>query len=1067
MKTDSLCVDASRIDLRKDNELSWLINSEYPESPVSSFLALLTTVVYRNSYNEAFSLPLYSYINKSGLETLAEYFVQQSFTFDSNINPTLPELSRAIASTLASSASAKTQINYDEIAGIIVCLSEKPLSQEMLDAVETLHNQTNSELTCLVTNTDESVEISFLKSNSSRYQRIPEYLCNLANAVEKNPHQCIHNFNILSPEEIQQQLIFGRGEKVSLPDRPVYKNIEAFAVETPQAIAASCRQEQLTYSELNHQANQLAHFMRQFPVEIGDKVVAFLERSTDIVKAIFAIHKVGAVYVPIDPAFPTERIRAILAEVNPKLILTNSDAEAVLKDIDIPRLNLENSGEMLDSLPSTNPEINFQIDSESHIFFTSGTTGKPKGVVATHRNLVQYLSAARDRYKFSRSDKFISAARFTFSINLFKILTPLYVGGSVRILPREVVLNLPQLCQEIQQATVFHLGPSLLKQLLPYIEENFPDFSSFNQLRHVSSGGDMVPPEVLEKLKKIFVNAEVYVIYGSSEISCMGCTYEVSRDITLERTKVGKPHQNMSVRLFDQHGNMVPIGAPGKLYFSGDGLIKGYLNREDLTAEKFTQIDGDRFYCIGDIGRFDTEGNIELLGRDDFQVQVRGMRVELPEIEYYLKRFAAIADCVVVGRVLENNTDTSLVAYLVLKSGSDATAMQIREHLNKFLPDYMVPTIFVKLDKLPTNHNAKLDRSQLPSPNIDNLLVTAAFEQAADPIETFLIELWEKLFNIQGIGVNYDFFELGGDSLLAVQFLMEVQKRYETFIPISTLLEISTIKDIAGIIRGEIKIPELGNVTVLKQGNALLPPLFCLYGVLLYKDLADSLDIENIVCAVYLQEEIDVINKGKDSREFQEFPDVTRITQLYLKSIKKYQQQGPYFLCGESFGGIIALEVARELMKQGDEVKLVAMLDTHVPGFTDRLSTWQKAMIHLQTGGIGSVYGKILAKLASKDNRPKRKENAIQSAGSGDELADVRKYIRKKAIDNYVVEPYDYPVLLCRATKRSEFEPKQVDLGWGEYIKNLSVVDIEGDHLGILAKGQVEALAAELSKYMI
>jgi hypothetical protein len=238
MRTDSQCVDASRIELKKDNELSWLINHEYPESPVSSFLALLTTVVYRNSYNEAFSLPLYLYTSKyssnNGLGNLAEYFVKQSFTFDSNINSTLPELSRAIASTLASSALEKTPSNYDEIAWIIVCLSEKPLSQEMLDAAEALHNQTNSELTCLVTNTDESVEIAFLNSNSSRYQRIPEYLCNLATAVGKNPHQCIHTFNILSPEEIQQQLRFGRGEQVSLPDRPVYQNIEAFAVETPR-----------------------------------------------------------------------------------------------------------------------------------------------------------------------------------------------------------------------------------------------------------------------------------------------------------------------------------------------------------------------------------------------------------------------------------------------------------------------------------------------------------------------------------------------------------------------------------------------------------------------------------------------------------------------------------------------------------------------------------------------------------------------------------------------------------------------------------------------------------------
>jgi amino acid adenylation domain-containing protein len=1066
MKTSTPCFSGiSTIEQWKSDNLSQLINSEYVESRISSFLALLSTVIYKNTYNEIFSVPIYLYINHADLEKSPKDCVQKSFVFDSNANPTFDELSELIKYALASYTPEKTISDNDSV-GVIVLVYEQSLSPQMIDVAQSLHQETNSELTCIISNISKLGEIHFLNNNSIRYQRIPEYLSNLATAILNNPNQCIHSFNILSPNEIEQQLIFGQGEKVSIANRPVYKNIEFFATKTPNALAVSSGQKNLTYSQLNCEANQLAHFFLQFPIAIGDKVIAFLPRTTDVINAILAIHKVGAVYVPLDPTFPKERILAILQEVKPQLILTYSEGEEILKNIDIPIFNLEYSGEILTSFPVNNPEIKVNLDHESHIFFTSGTTGKPKGVVATHRNLVQYLSSARNKYKFSSNDRFISTARFTFSISLFKILTPLYVGGSLRIVDRDVVLNLPHLCQELEQITTFHFGPSLLKQLLPYIEENYKDFSPFNKIRHVSSGGDMVPPEILEKLKKIFINAEVYVIYGSSEISCMGCTYQVPRNITLTKTKVGKPHQNMSVRIFDKYGNMVPIGVPGKIYFAGDGLVKGYLNLEKLTAEKFIEIDGERFYSIGDIGRFDTEGNIELLGRDDFQVQIRGMRVELPEIEYHLKRFPGISDCVVVGRVLEENSDISLIAYLVLKINSNITAMKIREHhLYKFLPDYMIPTIFVQLDKLPTNHNAKLDRSQLPAPNIDNILVSATFEKSADDIESVLIAYWEKMFKIEGIGVNHDFFELGGNSLLAVQFLIEVQKRYDKFIPISVILELSTIKDIAAIIRGDIIVPEMGNLTILKQGNSLLPPLFCLYGVLLYKDLADSLDIENIVCSVYLQEEIDVIQKGVNSQEFQDFPNVKRITQLYLNSIKKYQQQGPYFLCGESFGGIIALEVARELIKQGEEVKLVAMLDTHVPGFADRLSTWRKAMIHLMNEGIDSFSAKVWRVLANKDNM-RREGKLTTKTNSDDEFADVRRYFRKKAIDTYVIEPYDYPVILFRATQRSDFEPKQIDLGWGEYIKHLTVINIEGDHLGILTKGYVDSLATELSKYI-
>lgn len=1064
MKTSSV-FDAS-IGIRQYNDLSQLINYRYVESCVPSFLALLSTVIYRHTYNEIFSVPVYSYTKSyTNNEKLSQGFVKKSFIFDSNINFTLDELSKSIKCTLENFSAEKITTN-DDSANVLVLLSEKMFSQQIVDDAKALQKLTKVELVCIITNSQQLVEISFLNTDSSRYQLIPEHLYNLANNIAKNPSQCIHYFNILSSDEIKQQLMFAQVEKVSISDRPVYKEIEFFASETPNALAVSSSQKNLTYGQLNRQANQLAHFFLQFPIAIGDKIVAFLPRTTDIINAILAIHKVGAVYVPIDPTFPKERILAILQEVKPQLILTYSEGEDILENIDIPRFNLEYSQAVLNTFPVNNPEIKVNLDHESHIFFTSGTTGKPKGVVATQRNLVQYLSSARNKYKFSSDDRFISTARFTFSISLFKILTPLYVGGSVRIVDRDVVLNLAQLCQELQGITVFHFGPSLLKQLLPYIEENYRDFSPFNKIRHVSSGGDMVPPEVLEKLKKIFINAEVYVIYGSSEISCMGCTYQVSRDIVLKKTKVGKPHQNMSVRIFDKYGNMVPIETPGKLYFAGDGLTKGYLNLEKLTAEKFIQIDGERFYSIGDIGRFDSEGNIELLGRDDFQVQIRGMRVELPEIEYYLKRFPGIIDCVVVGRAMEENSDISLVAYLVLKINSNITAIKIREHLHKFLPDYMIPTIFVQLDKLPTNHNAKLDRSQLPAPNINNILVSSTFETSTDDIESVLIAYWEKMFKIEGIGVNHDFFELGGDSLLAVQFLIEVQKRYDKFIPIAVILERSTIKDIAAIIRGDIIVPEMGNLTILKQGNSLLPPLFCLYGVLLYKDLADSLDIENIVCSVYLQEEIEVIQKGIHSQEFQDFPNVKRITELYLNSIQKYQQQGPYFLCGESFGGIIALEVARELIKQGEEVKLVAMLDTHVPGFADRLSTWRKAMIHLMNEGMGSFSAKVWSKLINKDYMVRQEGKLTTKTDSDDEFADVREYFRKKAIDTYVIEPYDDPVILFRATQRSDFEPKQIDLGWGEYVKNLTVINIEGDHLGILTKGYVDSLATELSKYM-
>ena len=805
------------------HNLSTLINIKYSaKSRISIFLAILSTVLYRKTYNESFSVPIYLPVtNKERESSLDKDFLKKSFAFDSKTDPTLEELSNIIQFQLDSSYSEDTKID-NEIKDVVVLLSNKPFSQETEDAAKTLQQFTNSKLICIISNTNDFIEISYLQANLSGYQYIAKYLYNLANAILLNPDQCIHSFNILSSDEIEQQLSFGQGEKVSISDRPVYKDIEIFANKTPDKLAVSCGLKNLSYSELNSEANKLAHYLLKCSVTTGDIVIAFVQRSTDIIKVILAIHKVGAVYVPIDPNFPTERIMAILREVQPKFILTHSKGEEVFDNIDIPRLNLDCSSEILDSFPSKNPEINVNLDNESYIFFTSGTTGKPKGVVATHKNLVHYLSVARNKYKLNHHDKFISASRFTFSINLFKIFTPLYIGGSVRILHQDDVLNLPKLCQELQEATVFHFGPSLLKQLLPYIEQNFTDFSSFSKLKHVSSGGDMVPPEILEKLKKIFVNAEVFVIYGSSEISCMGCTYEAPRNITVEKTKVGKPHQNMSVRIFDKHGNMVPIGSPGKLYFAGDGLVKGYLNREDLTAEKFTEIEGERFYCIGDVGRFDHQGNIELLGRDDFQVQIRGMRVELPEIEYYLKRFPTIADCVIVSKILEHNTENSLIAYLVFKNNSHSSDLEIREYLHQLLPDYMIPNIFVTLDKLPTNLNGKIDRHALPIPKRGNQ--NQELVKPRNVVERNIADIWEDILGFE-VGIDQDFTSLGGHSLQATQIISRLRDVFKVDIPVYAMLQsnhesaLTNIISLAEYVTDSSKSENVRQITELQPVN--------------------------------------------------------------------------------------------------------------------------------------------------------------------------------------------------------------------------------------------------------
>lgn len=818
-------------------------------------------------------------------------------------------------------------------------------------------------------------------------------------------------------------------------------------------LAAHCGGKSISYRDLNARATRLARLLHAKGVQKSDRVVVAVPPSLEILIAILALHKLGAVYVPLDPGFPANRIAVILAEVEPRYILGLANSSFL--PVEARDLFIDVSVPSADVAVEINPDVT--LNDISHIFFTSGTTGKPKGVVADHRNLLHYITSAVERYGFNETDHFIAAARYTFSISLFELMVPLAAGAEVTLLPRDQVLDMQQLSAAVSRATVFHFGPSLLKQLLPYIEQHYPSFDSFNRLHHVSSGGDMVPPEILEKLKTIFRNAEVFVIYGSSEISCMGCTYEASRSEKITRTKVGRAFGGMQVRILDDQLRPVKLGEVGSLYFSGPGLVTGYLNQPVLTAEKFVELNGERFYAIGDVGRADESGDIELLGRADFQVQIRGMRVEILEIEHYLKSLPAVADCVVVARQQAEDSDQALVAYLVIRDGEPTSAAYFADYLKQYLPDYMIPGQFVRLKKLPLNHNGKLDRSQLPAPDANNLLLTGSYQAPETEVQRGLLAMLQSLFNVDGIGINHDFFELGGDSLTAVRYLMEVDKQFGRFVPIPFLLEHPTIRQLAEVIENKKPVTGVGDVVVLKHGNSE-PPLFCLYGVLLYRDLALSLDTPRTVCGVYLEEEMLLLQPGVDVAEVQALHSVDQIARRYLRSITTFQTHGPYYLAGESFGGIIALEVARLLREQGEEVHLVAMLDSMAPGFWQSLSPARKLIRHLK---------KVLRERRAYLNRSllrKIKNNIFKSRVGP--AADQRANARALASSTYHPETFSEPVVLFKAKERTEFEPESADLGWGRFLSRLTVHEVSGDHLGMLQEGTVQDLAAKLRPYL-
>ncbi len=631
---------------------------------------------------------------------------------------------------------------------------------------------------------------------------------------------------LLTAPEREWLAAMGTGRIRALPDALAHESFEAHCAARPDATALRFRDQTLSYAQLNRRANQLAHHLLAHGVGVDDPVVVCVEPGFDIAIALLATFKAGAVYVPLDPGYPQARIRAILDDTQPKLILTHAHLVERLGLGGAAHFMLDRDTALLAPQATTNPALDLQAAQTASIYYTSGTTGKPKGVMASRANVRAYLQLARERYQIDANDVMPAIARFSFSISMFELMAPLVCGATLIILEREHVLDLERLAETLSEVTFFHAGPSLLKNLLAHLRENPAAPGRFARVRHASSGGDMVAPELLESLKETFGNAEVFVIYGCSEISCMGCTYPVPRDAIVTRTYVGRPFDNVTVRVLDSALNPVPAGIAGEICFAGDGVVKGYLNRPELSAEKFVDIDGLRFYRTGDMGRFSDDGWLEILGRNDFQINVRGMRIEIGEVEYHLRKAPGVRDGLVMAKAAPSG-ENSLVAYVVPTDRGGANAddrallAALRRHMATHLPDYMLPVAYVVLAALPLSPNGKIDRMALPAPSA-TAFGSHDYEAPVGDVEVLLARIWSEVLGLDRIGRRDHFFELGGHSLLATQVLSRVRRDLGLALALRTVFDKPTLADLAAELRVSAKgdAPQLGDVPTRRNPGA-------------------------------------------------------------------------------------------------------------------------------------------------------------------------------------------------------------------------------------------------------
>ena len=626
--------------------------------------------------------------------------------------------------------------------------------------------------------------------------RMAGHLQTLLEAVVADPGRQLAEYQILTEPERHQILVEWNATATDYPrDLCIHQLFENQVESTPDAVAVIFKDQQLTYRELNRRANQLAHYLQYLGVEPGVLVGICVERSLDMVVGLLGILKAGGAYLPLDPTFPSERIEFMLEDAQVPVLITQQHLTAQLPNHKAIVVCLDTDGAKLSLQSETNVPPTTLSDNLAYVIYTSGSTGRPKGVQIIHRAVVNFLLSMREQPGLKAEDTLLAVTTLSFDIAALELFLPLIVGAQVVVASHEIVADGVALIDVLtrKRITVMQATPVTWRILLAANWQG-------NHALKIICGGEALPPDLAQKL--LPRAASLWNIYGPTETTIWSSTCMIEPG---EKTiTIGRPIANTQMYLLDARLHPVPVGVPGELYIGGDGLARGYLNRPELTAERFipnpfSDDPSDRIYKTGDLARYLSNGTIEHLGRLDFQVKIRGYRIELGEIEAVLNQHPAMRQAVVVARE-DVPGDKRLVAYVVLKKGLNATVDDLKQHVTKQVPAYMVPSVFMILEAMPLTPNGKVDRGAFPVPESSRHSSEDNFAAPTLPLHNQLVQIWEELLDARPIGTRDNFFDLGGHSLLAARLVIRIEQDWGKKIPLNTLLADATIERLAAVI---------------------------------------------------------------------------------------------------------------------------------------------------------------------------------------------------------------------------------------------------------------------------
>jgi amino acid adenylation domain-containing protein len=841
----------------------------------------------------------------------------------------------------------------------------------------------------------------------------------------------------------------------------IHQLFEVQAERTPDAPAVVFEGRQLTYGELNERANRLGRYLKRLGVGPDLSVGICMEQSLEMIVAMIGVLKAGGAYVPLDSSYPKERLAFMLRDCDAPVLITQQQfagaftdcrAKIIFLDKDEDKIGSEDQGNLIEAVAA---------DHVAYVIYTSGSTGQPKGVMISHR-AVNRLVINSDYVRLDATDVVAQASNVSFDAATFEIWGALLNGAKLVVIDKATLLSPAAFSDAIerQAITALFLTTALFNQMVRQAP------AALGKLRYLLFGGESADAQRVRELLDQGRPEHLLHVYGPTETTTFASWYPVHTVATGATTvPIGRPIANTEIYILDGDLNPVPTGVNGELYIGGPGVARGYLNRPELTDEKFiahpfSTVEGVRLYRTGDLARYLSDGNVEFVGRIDHQVKIRGFRIELGEIEAALNQYQAVRESVVLARD-DHPGEKYLVAYVVPQPGAQVTAEKLRVVLRERLPEYMVPASYVVMAALPLTPNGKVDRKALPKPQSTGVNDSNGYRAPRTPMEARLAELWAEVLKVERVGIDENFWDIGGHSLVAVQLTSEMERRLNCGIPVALLFKLPTIAQLAEELEPQPRGQSGSILAVQLKGS--MPPFFCVHGYAAYRHIARQLSPRWPFHGLGLH------FGGRRVRR-------TRVedqARAHLQEIYAVQPNGPYYLAGHSIGGMIAYEIAQLLRRDGHEVAFVGLIDTIAPQqraasnwkLTDGVGKCRNQLARLNAAGSLGHLAKMIK--ASAQWRLK----AAQCYGYHltdralptdlltfyvDELVFRRKYA--KAQRRYRAQPYGGRVDYFRAAQgRNDVDEWQVLTN-----QRLVIHEIPGNHLTMIENDGAAELARSI-----